>query len=71
MNFIETQLPEVWIIEPKVFGDSRGYFVETFKQELFDKTVGRINFIQENESMYSYGVLRCGLPQKWEGYNSR
>ena len=58
MNFIETAIPGVWIIEPKVWGDSRGYFVETFKQELFNEKVGKTNFIQDNESLSSYGVLR-------------
>jgi dTDP-4-dehydrorhamnose 3,5-epimerase len=58
MNFIETAIPGVWIIEPKVWGDSRGYFVETFKQELFDAKVGKTSFIQDNESKSTYGVLR-------------
>jgi dTDP-4-dehydrorhamnose 3,5-epimerase len=58
MNFIETALPGVYIIEPKVWGDSRGYFVETFKQELFNENIGKTAFIQDNESKSSYGVLR-------------
>lgn len=58
MNFIETHIPEVFVIEPKIFGDSRGYFCETFKQSEFEKHIGKINFIQDNESMSSYGVLR-------------
>ncbi len=58
MNFIETAIPGVWIIEPKVWGDSRGYFVETFKQKVFDEKVGKVNFIQDNESKSSFGVLR-------------
>lgn len=58
MNFIETALQGVWVIEPKVIGDSRGYFVETFKQELFDQKVGKTVFIQDNESKSSFGVLR-------------
>ncbi|MCD7972396.1 MAG: dTDP-4-dehydrorhamnose 3,5-epimerase [Candidatus Azobacteroides sp.] len=58
MNFTETTLPGVWIIEPKVFGDERGYFMETYKQDLFEKYIGKINFIQDNESCSSRGVLR-------------
>ena len=59
MKFIKTQIPDVIIIEPKVHGDNRGYFVETFKQNEFDAAVGyKVNFIQDNESKSSYGVLR-------------
>jgi len=58
MKFIRTEIENLIIIEPKIFGDSRGYFVETFKKELFEKEVGIVNFIQENESMSSKGVLR-------------
>ena len=58
MNFIETAISGVWIIEPKVWGDARGYFVETFKQNLFEAKVGKVNFIQDNESKSSFGVLR-------------
>jgi dTDP-4-dehydrorhamnose 3,5-epimerase len=58
MNFTETILKGVWIIEPKVFTDTRGYFMETFKQSEFEKHIGKINFIQDNESQSGYGVLR-------------
>lgn len=58
MNIVETNIPDVLIIEPKVFGDNRGYFVETYKQELFEAKAGKVNFIQDNESKSSYGVLR-------------
>lgn len=59
MKFIKTKIPDVIIIEPKVFGDDRGYFVETFKQDAFESAVGhKIDFIQDNESKSSYGVLR-------------
>jgi dTDP-4-dehydrorhamnose 3,5-epimerase len=58
MKFIETKIPEVIIIEPKVWKDDRGYFYESFKQELFEKEIGKINFIQENESKSVYGSLR-------------
>lgn len=59
MNFIKTAIPEVVIVEPKVWGDDRGYFVETFRDDLFCEAVGyQVNFIQDNESKSSYGVLR-------------
>ncbi len=58
MNFIETDIKGVFTIEPKVFSDSRGYFMESYKQSEFEKHIGKINFIQDNESKSSYGVLR-------------
>lgn len=59
MKFIKTQIKEVIIIEPKVLGDDRGYFVETYKQNEFESAIGyKVNFIQDNESKSSYGVLR-------------
>ena len=58
MNYIETEIDGVWLIEPKVFSDDRGYFMEAFKQEEFEKHIGQVNFIQDNESQSSYGVLR-------------
>lgn len=59
----ETMIPGVVIIEPKVFGDARGYFFESFSQREFDEIVApilghSINFVQDNESMSSYGVMR-------------
>ena len=59
MNFIRTAIPDVIIIEPKVYGDERGYFVETFRQDKFEAFLGhKVNFCQDNESKSSYGVLR-------------
>ena len=60
MLFISQSIPEVFLIEPKVHRDERGYFVETFKQELFDEAIGyKVEFIQDNESKsISRGVLR-------------
>ena len=58
MKYIETEIAGLWIIEPKVLSDSRGYFMESFKQELFNQNVGKVDFIQENESGSSRGVLR-------------
>lgn len=58
MNFIKTEIPEVVIIEPKVFGDHRGYFFESFNQKEFEENVQKINFVQDNESKSKRGVLR-------------
>ena len=58
MNYIETAIPGVWIIEPKVFQDARGYFMEAYQKADFDKHVGPIDFIQDNESCSSRHVLR-------------
>lgn len=58
MKYIQTEIAGLWIIEPKVLSDSRGYFMESFKQELFNQNVGKVDFIQENESGSSRGVLR-------------
>ena len=58
MNVIKTALDGVVIIEPKVFADSRGYFFESFSQREFEEKVRKINFVQDNESMSSYGVMR-------------
>lgn len=66
MNYIQTEIDGVWLIEPKVFRDERGYFMESFKKEEFESTVGPINFIQENESKSSFGVLRGLHYQKGE-----
>jgi len=59
MNFIRTEIPDVIIIEPKVHGDDRGYFVETFRADKLEEFLGyKINFCQDNESKSSRGVLR-------------
>jgi len=59
MIFIKTTIPDVIIIEPKVFGDERGYFIETFRQDKLDAFLGfKVNFVQDNESKSCYGVLR-------------
>ena len=58
MNYIQTEIDGVWIIGPKIFSDPRGYFMEAFKQQEFDATIGQINFIQDNESKSSFGTLR-------------
>tara|TARA_B100001057_G_scaffold328934_1_gene329321 strand:- start:1788 stop:2342 length:555 start_codon:yes stop_codon:yes gene_type:complete len=58
MKFINTKIPDVIIIEPSVFGDDRGYFLESFNLEKFQKNVSPIKFVQDNESKSSKGVLR-------------
>ena len=59
MKFIPQAIPDVWVIEPKVYGDHRGYFVETFRQDKFEDALGfKVNFVQDNESKSSKGVLR-------------
>ena len=63
MEIIKTGIEGVLIIEPRVFGDSRGYFFESFSQREFDEKVSpilghKVSFVQDNESMSSYGVMR-------------
>ena len=58
MKFIKTAIPEVYIIDPSVFGDDRGYFFESFNKKAFEKNIGSVNFLQDNESKSSKGVLR-------------
>ena len=58
MNIIETEIKGVFIIEPKVFSDSRGYFFESFSQREFDSAIGPVTFVQDNQSKSSYGVVR-------------
>lgn len=58
MNVIKTHIEGVVIIEPRLFKDDRGYFFESFNQEEFQKKVGNITFVQDNESKSSYGVIR-------------
>ena len=66
MNYIQTEINGVWLIEPKVFSDARGYFMEAFKEEEFRESIGDVHFIQDNESKSSYGVLRGLHYQKGE-----
>ena len=58
MNIVETEIKGVFIIEPKVFGDSRGYFFESFSQREFESVIGPVTFVQDNQSKSSYGVVR-------------
>ena len=58
MNFNKTDIPEILIIEPKLFGDERGYFLESFNKNTFEENIGEVNFVQDNESKSSKGVIR-------------
>lgn len=59
MEFIKQAIPDVILIKPTVHGDNRGYFIETFRQDLFEEATGyKVNFIQDNESKSTIGVLR-------------
>lgn len=66
MRYIETAIKDVYVIEPRVFKDERGYFFESWKQSDFEQNIGKVNFIQDNESKSSYGVLRGLHYQKGE-----
>ena len=58
MEIIKTSIEGVVIIEPRIFKDARGYFFESFSQREFEEKVGKIQFVQDNESMSCYGVMR-------------
>lgn len=58
MEVIKTAIEGVYILEPRIFRDDRGYFFESFSQREFEEKIGKINFVQDNESKSSYGVMR-------------
>ena len=58
MEIIKTEIEGLLIIEPRIFSDARGYFFESFSQREFEEKVGPIHFVQDNESMSTYGVMR-------------
>ena len=66
MNIIQTGIEGLVVLEPKVFGDSRGYFFEVFNEREFTEKVGSVHFVQDNESKSRYGVLRGLHFQKGE-----
>lgn len=67
MNYIATEIKDVWIAEPRVFEDARGYFMETWREEDFNKAVGHeVHFVQDNQSKSTRGVLRGLHYQKGE-----
>ncbi|MDR1724224.1 MAG: dTDP-4-dehydrorhamnose 3,5-epimerase [Tannerella sp.] len=67
MTFNETKITGVWVVEPKVFGDERGYFMETLNNRAFAEAIGKVDFVQENESCSVRGVLR-GLHYQMEPF---
>lgn len=67
MKVIKTDLERVVIIEPEIFGDSRGYFMESFSQRVFEREVAPVRFVQDNRSYSRYGVVR-GLHYQREPY---
>jgi len=58
MEYRKTKIDGLWLIDPLIITDERGYFMETFKKKEFEKIIGKIDFIQENESKSLYGVFR-------------
>lgn len=66
MEYIKTDIEGVYVIEPRVFNDARGYFFEAWKQAEFNDHIGKVDFIQDNESKSSFGVLRGLHYQKGE-----
>ena len=58
MNIIPTEIPDLLILEPRIFGDNRGYFFESFSERVFAEEVAPVRFVQDNESKSCYGVLR-------------
>lgn len=58
MQFIQTSIPDVVIIEPKLWNDPRGYFFESYRDDLFQQHISKIDWVQDNESYSTYGTLR-------------
>lgn len=71
MNVIQTPIEGLVIIEPRLFGDDRGYFFESFNQREFESEVGPVTFVQDNESKSCYGVIRGLHFQKGEHAQSK
>lgn len=71
MDYLKTEIEGVYIIEPRVFNDARGYFMEAWKQKEFNEHIGRVDFIQDNESKSSFGVLRGLHYQKGEASQAK
>lgn len=61
MEFIKTEIEGVFLIKPKIFGDNRGYFFESFRQDEFEKHAGKVNFVQDNESLSAKKNVVRGL----------
>jgi len=58
MEYIKTEIDGLWIIDPLIFKDERGYFMESYKKSEFEQIIGKVDFIQDNESKSSFGVFR-------------
>uniref|UniRef100_B3ELW8 dTDP-4-dehydrorhamnose 3,5-epimerase n=1 Tax=Chlorobium phaeobacteroides (strain BS1) TaxID=331678 RepID=B3ELW8_CHLPB len=58
MKYTAAAIPDVLVFEPRVFGDSRGYFFESFRKDILQEHVGKVDFVQDNQSKSGYGVLR-------------
>jgi dTDP-4-dehydrorhamnose 3,5-epimerase len=58
MEVVQTRIPDVKIIQPKIFGDERGFFMETFRDDWFKENIENVNFVQDNHSKSSQGILR-------------
>ena len=72
MEYIKTAIPGVWVLEPRVFEDARGYFMETWREEDFNRAIGHeVHFVQDNQSMSSRGVLRGLHFQKGEASQAK
>lgn len=71
MNVIKTPIEGLVIIEPRLFGDDRGYFFESFNQREFEREIGPVTFVQDNESKSCYGVIRGLHFQKGEHAQSK
>ena len=72
MEYIKTAIPDVRVLEPRVFEDARGYFMETWREEDFNRAIGHeVHFVQDNQSMSSRGVLRGLHFQKGEASQAK
>ena len=71
MEYKRTKIDGVYVIEPRVFNDARGYFMEAWKKAEFEEHIGPVNFIQDNESKSGYGVLRGLHYQKGEASQAK
>lgn len=72
MKYIRTEIPDVWILEPRVFEDARGYFMETWKEDDFNQAIGhQTTSVQDNQSKSSHGVLRGLHYQKGEASQAK
>ena len=58
MRLLKTKIKDLIILEPEIFGDNRGYFIESYNQKKFEDIVGKVLFVQDNESKSTKGVLR-------------